>query len=83
MADQEKKPAGAKNKKKKFYGQHAKGMLLGRTIYKSKVAQLENDTFNVGAASNPAKFRKLLKKLATTFRRHTRAHTTWSRCYSK
>jgi hypothetical protein len=28
MADQEKKLTGAKNKKKKFYGRYAKGMLL-------------------------------------------------------
>jgi hypothetical protein len=62
MADQDKKLAGAKTKKKKIYGWQAKGMLLGRTAYKSKMAGLENDTFDVGAASNPAKFSKLLKK---------------------
>jgi hypothetical protein len=28
----------------------------GRATYKSKVARLENNTFNVGASSNPAKF---------------------------
>ncbi len=62
MADQDKKPAGAENKKKKFYGPYAKGMAAGRTTYKSKVAGLEDDTFNVGAASDPAKFSKSLKK---------------------
>jgi hypothetical protein len=46
MADQDKRPAGAKNKKKKFYGQHAKGMALGRTAYKSKEAGLEDDTLD-------------------------------------
>jgi hypothetical protein len=31
MADQDKKPAGAENKKKTFYGRYAKGMAAGRT----------------------------------------------------
>ncbi len=61
MADQDKKPAGAENTKKKFYGRYAKGMVAGRTTYKSKVAGLEDDTFDMGAASDPAKFSKLLK----------------------
>jgi hypothetical protein len=36
-------------------------MAAGRTTYKSKVAGLEDNTFDVGAASDPAKFSKLLK----------------------
>jgi hypothetical protein len=63
MADQDKKPTGAENKKKKFHGRHAKGMTSGRTTYKSKVAGLEDDTFDVGGASDPAKFSKLLKNI--------------------
>ena len=63
MADQDKKPAGAENKKKKFYGQYAKGMGAGRTTYKSKVTGLEDDTFDVGAAGDPAKFSKSLKNI--------------------
>jgi hypothetical protein len=63
MVDQDKKPALAKNKKKNFYGQHAKGMVAGRTTYKSKVAGLEDNSFDVGAASEPAKFSKLLKNI--------------------
>jgi hypothetical protein len=58
MADQVKKSAGAKNKKKKFYGRFAKGMALGRTTYKSKAAGLKDDTFDVGVASNPTQFSK-------------------------
>ena len=38
-------------------------MAAGRTTYKSKVAGLEDDTFNVGAASDPAKFSKSLKNI--------------------
>ncbi len=63
MADQDKKPAGAKNKRKKFYGQYGKGMAAGRTTYKNKVAGLEDDTFDVGAANDPAKFSKSLKNI--------------------
>ena len=38
-------------------------MAAGRTTYKSKVAGLEDDTFDVGKASDPAKFSKLLKNI--------------------
>ncbi len=38
-------------------------MAGGRTTYKSKVAGLEDDTFNVGAAGDPAKFSKSLKNI--------------------
>ncbi len=63
MAYQDKKPAGAKNKKNKFYGQYAKGMAARRTTYKSKEAGLEDDTLDVGAASDPTKFSKSLKNI--------------------
>jgi hypothetical protein len=62
MVEEEKKPSGADNRKKKFYGRFANGA-VGRSTYKSKVQGLENDTFNVGASSNPAKFSKLLKNI--------------------
>jgi hypothetical protein len=38
-------------------------MVAGRTTYKSKVAGLEDNTFDVGAASDPAKFSKSLKSI--------------------
>jgi hypothetical protein len=62
MTEEEKKPGGADNRKKKFYGRFAKGV-AGRSTYKSKVQGLEKDTFNVEALSNPAKFSKLLKNI--------------------
>jgi hypothetical protein len=62
MAKEEKKPGGADNRKKKFYGRFAKGV-AGRSTYKSKVQGFENNTFNVGASSNPTKFSKLLKNI--------------------
>ncbi len=49
--------------KKKFYGRFAKGGTVGRSAYKSKVQGLENDTFDVGALSDPTKFSKLLKNI--------------------
>jgi hypothetical protein len=58
MADQDKKLAGAKNKRKTFYDQYAKGMAARRTMHKSKGVGLDNDMFNMGAASDPTKFSK-------------------------
>ncbi len=63
MAEQEKKPGEGDGRKKKFYGRFAKGGTVGRSMSKSKVQGLENDTFDVGASSDPAKFSKLLKNI--------------------
>ena len=64
MTEQEKKPSGVDERKKKFYGgRFAKGATTGRSTYKSKVQGLENDTFDVGASSDPAKFSKSLKNI--------------------
>jgi hypothetical protein len=38
MAEEEKKPGGADNRKKKFYGRFAKGA-AGKSTYKSKSAR--------------------------------------------
>jgi hypothetical protein len=62
MAEEEKKPGGEDNRKKKFYGSFAKGA-AGRSTYKSKVQGIEINTFDVGASSNPAKISKLLKNI--------------------
>ncbi len=62
MVEEEKKPGGADNRKKKLYRTFAKGA-AGRSTYKSKVQGLENDTFDVGASSNPTKLSKLLKNI--------------------
>jgi hypothetical protein len=76
MAEEEKKPGGADNRKKKFYGRFAKGA-ASRSTYKSKVQGLQNNTFNVGASSNPAMFSKLLKTSRTTSKRYTKIQTIW------
>jgi len=62
MAEQKKKPGGTDGKMKKFHrGGLARGAMTGRSTYKSKVQGLENNTFDVGASRNPAKFSKSLK----------------------
>ncbi len=63
MAEQEKKPGEGYGRKKKLYGRLAKGGTVGRSAYKSKVQGLENDTFDVGASSDAAKFSKSLKNI--------------------
>jgi hypothetical protein len=71
MAGQEKKLAVAAQKKNYRFGNRT-GQSGSKSTYKSKVVGLEEDTFDVGASSNPAKFSRLLNSIETTFRRHTR-----------
>jgi hypothetical protein len=64
MAEQEKKPGGANEKKEKFHSKRfAKGVTTSRSSYKSKVQGLENYTLDVGASSDPAKFSKSQKNI--------------------
>ncbi len=51
--------AGQKNK----YRFNNRGNQATRTSCKSKIAELEDDVFDVGAASDPAKFSKSLKSI--------------------
>jgi hypothetical protein len=62
MAEQEKKPAVAAQKKNYRFGNKTR-QSGSKSTYKSKVVGLEEDTFDVGASSNPAKFSKLLKSI--------------------
>ncbi len=62
MAEQEKKPATAARKKNYQFGNRA-GQSGPKSIFKSNVIGLEEDTFDVGASSNPAKFSKSLKSI--------------------
>jgi hypothetical protein len=62
MAEQEKKPAVAALKKNYRFGNRT-GQSGSKSTYKSKVVGLEEDTFNVGALSDPAKFSRLLKSI--------------------
>ncbi len=49
---------------------------MSRGNYKSRLEGLEEDTFDVGASSNPAKFSKLLKNIETYIQKIIRAPTT-------
>ena len=68
MTEQEKKPGAAAGRKKNNYrfGQRSS---LPKSNYKSKIAGLEDDTFDVGASSDPAKFSKSLKSIETYVQR--------------
>ena len=61
MAEQETKAraAGKKNR----YRFNNQGNQTTKTSYKSKLAELEDKVFDVGASSDPAKFSKLLKSI--------------------
>ncbi len=62
MAEQEKKLAIAGQRKNHRFGNRA-GQSGQKSTYKSKVIGLEEDTFDVGASSDPAKFGKSLKSI--------------------
>ena len=62
MVEQEKKPAIAAQRKNHQFGNRA-GQSEQKSTYKSKVIGLEEDTFDVGASSDPAKFSKSLKSI--------------------
>jgi hypothetical protein len=61
MTEQETKAraAGKKNR----YQFNNRGNQTTKTSYKSKVAELEDKVFDVGASSDPAKFSKSLKSI--------------------
>jgi hypothetical protein len=61
MAEPEKKLAKAARKRKSYrFGNRARQAGV-KSTFKSKVTELEEDTFNVGASSDPARFSKSLK----------------------
>jgi len=60
--EQEKKPEVAARRKNHRFGNRA-GQSGQKSAYKSKVIGLEEDTFDVGASRDPAKFSKSLKSI--------------------
>ena len=62
MAEQEKKPTIAARRKNHRFGARA-GQSGQKSTYKSKVNGLEEDTFDVGASGDPAKFSKSPKSI--------------------
>jgi hypothetical protein len=64
MSEQEKKLAVAAHRKNYCFGNRA-GQTGAKLTYKSKVTELEEDTFDVRASSNPARFSKSLMVMET------------------
>jgi hypothetical protein len=65
MAEPENKPAAAARNRKSYRFGNRAGQAGAKLTFKSKVTKLEEDTFNVGASSDPARFRKSLKAIKT------------------
>ena len=59
--EQKKQPAAGGGRGRRYY--HFNRNHESKTSYKSKVAGLEDDVFDVGATSNPAKFSKSIKSI--------------------
>jgi hypothetical protein len=58
--DQTKMPKAGKKDRYRF---NNRGNQATRTSYKSNIVELEDEVFDVGAASNPVKFSKSLKSI--------------------
>ena len=67
MTEQEKKPGVVPppKQRKQGFNRYQKGNISSAKSYKRKTVGLEDDTFDVGAASDPAKFSKSLKSIET------------------
>ncbi len=62
MAERKIELPGGKGKKR-YHRAFARGAAIAKLDYKIAVVRLENDTFNVGAWSDVAKFSKLLRNI--------------------
>jgi hypothetical protein len=65
MAEPEKKPATAACNRKSYWFGNRAGQAGAKSTFKSKVTELEEDAFNVGASSDPVRFSKSLKAITT------------------
>ena len=63
MAEQETKTAKFAGKKNRYWFNNQGRNQTTKTNYKSKVTELEDEVFDVGASSDPAKFSKSLKSI--------------------
>ncbi len=65
MAEPEKKPATATRNRKSYRFGNRAGQTGAKSTLKSKVTKLEENTFDVGASSDPARFSKSRKVIET------------------
>ena len=70
MAEQETKARAAGKKNRYWFNNQ--GNQTTNTSYKSKVSELEDKVFDVGALSDPAKFIKLLKSIENYIQKNYR-----------
>ncbi len=63
MAEQKIELPGGEGKKKRYHCAFAQGAATAKLGYKSALVGLKNNTFDVGAWSDPAKFSKLLRNV--------------------
>ncbi len=63
MAERKIESPGGEGKKKRNHRAFARGAATAKLGYKSAIVRLENDTFNVGAWSDPSKFSKSLRNI--------------------
>jgi hypothetical protein len=70
MAEQEQKKPATTGRPKWCGNQYRRGNQVSRGNYKSRLEGLEDNTFNVGASSDPAKFSKSLKNIETYIQIH-------------
>ncbi len=63
MAERKIESPGGEGKKKRYHHAFARGAATAKLGYKSAVVGLENNTFDVGAWSDPSKFSKLLRNI--------------------
>jgi hypothetical protein len=65
MAEQEQKKPATTGRPKWHGNRYWRGNQASRGNYKSQLEGLEDNTFNTGTSSHPAKFSKLLKYIET------------------
>jgi hypothetical protein len=70
MAEEDKRPAvGARKKKNNYNRFGGRPFPQSKSPYTTNVAEIKDNTFNVGGSSNPAKYSKLLKSIKTYIQR--------------
>jgi hypothetical protein len=65
MAEQEQKKPATTGRSKWRGNRYRRGNQVSRGNYKSRLEGLEDNTFDVGASSNPVKLSKLMKNIET------------------
>jgi hypothetical protein len=70
MAEEDKKLAvGARRKKNNYNRFGGRPFPQSKSPYTSNVAEIKDNTFNVGSSSDPVKYSKLLKSIKTYIQR--------------